>query len=272
MLTALIPAEEPRRNVRWRPWVVIAATVVAVAVNTAAAALGAQSGQDRASTLVEPAGYAFGIWGVIFLANLVFAVYQSFPEQQEDAVLDRAAIPYVAGQVFATVFAVAALADAHLLSQASTVLYFAAAIATYVLLGVGVREDGWARRICAWLPASMSAAWLLAATIIVIAQVLVVDLEATSPFGTAEGWAAAALAVAALCTVALLIVRRDFAFAAVTAWALVAVGQQQDDAVVDAAVIASLAAIGLVALGMVPRTAASSWRTRPRRAGAHQQR
>ena len=122
MLLALVPPGHRETHNNPRVWLIPAATLVAVGVNTAAAIVGAQAEQDRAPTLVDPAEYAFGIWGLIFLANLVFAAYQALPGQRRHPVLDRAAAPYIAGQVFATTFAVAALIDSVPLGQASTVL------------------------------------------------------------------------------------------------------------------------------------------------------
>ncbi|WP_460976836.1 tryptophan-rich sensory protein [Spirosoma knui] len=37
---------------------------------------------DKYHTLVTPAGYAFSIWGIIFLGLLAFAVYQALPSQR----------------------------------------------------------------------------------------------------------------------------------------------------------------------------------------------
>lgn len=276
MLFALIPPEQPRPAEATRPWVVAAAVVVAVGLNTIAAVAGAQAGVDDAPTLVDPAGYAFGIWGVIFVANLVFAVYQATPAQRSDGLLDRVAYPFVAGQCFAALFAVAALIDSLALAQASTLLYFAATVVTYAVLGVGQRTEdtergeGWRRRLAAWLPASMSMAWLLAASIVVLASVLQHTLEVTPPLGDGEDWAAVAIGSAAVIAVLLLVRRRDFVFAAVTAWALIGISQEQTNEVVDTAVVAAVAVIALVAIGVVPRgTTRLPWRHTRRHAGAH---
>jgi len=260
---ALIPQEshEPSRNPR--VWLIPLVTVLAVGINTAAAVVGAQAEQGSTPTLVDPAGYAFSIWGLIFLANLVFAGYQALPSQREDKLLDRVAAPYVAGQVFAALFAVAALIEITALAQATTLLYFAAAVATYVVLGVGVRDEGWTRRLAAWFPASLSAAWLFAASIVVVAAIVQNGLELAPPVGDGEAWAAVAIGFAVLVTTAVLMARRDFAFAAVVAWALIAIGQEQINEVVDASVIAAVAVIGLVALGSVPKpTVPFPWRRR----------
>lgn len=270
MLLALIPQEshEPRRSAR--VWLVPLATLIALGLNAAAAVVGAQAEQEATPTLVDPAGYAFGIWGLIFVTNLIFAGYQALPSQRQDALLDRVATPYIAGQVFAALFAVAALIELNALAQATTLLYFAAAVATYVTLGVGVRRESWTRRLAAWPPASLSAAWLLAASIVVIAAVVQNELELAPPVGDGEMWAAVAIGFAVLVTTAVLMARRDFAFAAVVAWALIAIGQEQTNEVVDASVITAVAVIGLVALGTVPRpTVPLPWRKREQHVRAH---
>jgi len=43
----------------------------------------------RFPSLVIPAGYAFAIWGPIFLLGLVYAAYQMLPSRREDPLLRR---------------------------------------------------------------------------------------------------------------------------------------------------------------------------------------
>ena len=50
---------------------------------------------------VEPAGYAFGVWAVIFVLSLLFAGYQALPANRENAVLRRVGWP-VAGAFVCT--------------------------------------------------------------------------------------------------------------------------------------------------------------------------
>lgn len=50
---------------------------------------------------VEPAGYAFGVWAVIFLFSLLFAVYQALPANRENTILRRVGWP-VAGAFLCT--------------------------------------------------------------------------------------------------------------------------------------------------------------------------
>jgi hypothetical protein len=40
-------------------------------------------------TLITPAGWAFSIWGALYLGATVFAVYQALPAQRQNALLHR---------------------------------------------------------------------------------------------------------------------------------------------------------------------------------------
>jgi hypothetical protein len=39
--------------------------------------------------VIEPAGYAFIVWSVIYLGSIVYAVYQFRPARREDPLLRR---------------------------------------------------------------------------------------------------------------------------------------------------------------------------------------
>lgn len=53
--------------------------------------LGEQIGErsDAIRTLVVPAGWAFAIWGPLFLGTSIYAVWQALPGQRSNALLDR---------------------------------------------------------------------------------------------------------------------------------------------------------------------------------------
>jgi hypothetical protein len=52
-------------------------------------------------SLVEPAGYAFGVWGLIFALSLVYAAYGALPVNRENPVLRRVGW-FTAGAFFCT--------------------------------------------------------------------------------------------------------------------------------------------------------------------------
>jgi hypothetical protein len=41
---------------------------------------------DSIPTLVTPIGYAFSIWGVIFISETIFVVWQSLPKKQKKSI------------------------------------------------------------------------------------------------------------------------------------------------------------------------------------------
>lgn len=48
---------------------------------------------DAVRTLITPAGWAFAIWGPLFLMSVAFAIWQALPPQRTNALLDRIAWP-----------------------------------------------------------------------------------------------------------------------------------------------------------------------------------
>lgn len=48
---------------------------------------------DAVRTLITPAGWAFAIWGPLFLLSVAFAIWQALPPQRTNALLDRIAWP-----------------------------------------------------------------------------------------------------------------------------------------------------------------------------------
>lgn len=71
-----------------KPFLVILATVGVIAMNVVAS-MGYIGGitpnviSDNNPTLVTPAGYAFSIWGWIYLGLIIFSIYQALPSQFE---------------------------------------------------------------------------------------------------------------------------------------------------------------------------------------------
>lgn len=48
---------------------------------------------DSVRTLITPSGWAFAIWGPLFLGSAVFAIWQALPAQRESLLLNRIAWP-----------------------------------------------------------------------------------------------------------------------------------------------------------------------------------
>ena len=75
-------------NQRIKQILVIVATAGVILINYLAAVgdvnnITPEAVSERYPTLITPAGYAFAIWGLIYLGLVVFAVYQALPKNAE---------------------------------------------------------------------------------------------------------------------------------------------------------------------------------------------
>jgi benzodiazapine receptor len=211
------------------------AAVVVTAVAQAVVGLGAQLVVDPASSTgaisdayrspVTPAGYAFAIWGLIYLACLVLAVHQARPAQRDRAVHRRTGwwlvTAFAAATVWVPVFATRTLWLAQLV-----ILVLLAALVVAVRRSVqsGPAQDrreqlafrlpvtlylGWATLATAAGFGTTSRSWglpeeglgttlvsvllVLAAT--VFSVVVVGRFTAVAAFVLAAGWALVAIVV-----------------------------------------------------------------------------
>jgi len=51
---------------------------------------------DSVRTLITPSGWAFAIWGPLFLGSAIFAIWQALPAQRENLLLNRITWPAAA--------------------------------------------------------------------------------------------------------------------------------------------------------------------------------
>ncbi|AOL24454.1 hypothetical protein Ga0102493_11311 [Erythrobacter litoralis] len=163
-----------------RPLVQRIAVILAVVVQIGATFLpdlgfGEQIGDrsDSVRTLITPSGWAFAIWGPLFLGSAVFAIWQALPAQRDNALLARiawpAAIALAAQGVWATYTQFANLtfvSAAIILVSLAGLLACLRALALAKTLSAGER---W----FAGLVLSALAAWLTAASIVNISASLV---------------------------------------------------------------------------------------------------
>jgi len=127
---------------------------------------------DMTRTLITPAGWAFSIWGALYLGTMVYAVWQALPAHRQNALVAR--IGWASAGAFAANAAWAAYTQVYGLGAASVAI---------ILFGLGcllfiyrcfVAAPGFttAERWCAVLPLSALSAWLSAAAIVNIAASL----------------------------------------------------------------------------------------------------
>lgn len=233
--------------------------IVAVVVTAVAQIVGSPLGaalagrsvgdvSDADRSLVTPAGWAFGIWGVIFAGSLAWAVYQALPAQREREVHRRTgwplALAFGGNAVWEVVYP-----QGGAWQYVAQVLIFgitAAAAVAYVRLQT-LPVDGLAR-LLPRATAGLLLGWLTVASVANVGSTGVA-LGLSPDTLAAQAWAVAALVTVAGVAVAVLLGSWVAAgpFAAAVIWGLLGIAGADGPRQVAVAAI-SAAVIVLVAL------------------------
>lgn len=204
---------------------------------------------DRYPTLLVAAGYAFAVWGLIFLLDVVFGIWQARPRQRDDATLARirpaAAAGFALTAVWMPIFSQQLfwLALLVIWSSLACLLYCAIVLSRETSRPPGMTP--WA-----WLPLSLHAGWLSLAAFLNTAQVVVA--YRLLPTDDMLAWSLALFAAAAaLLLVANQRMRGNPVYAAVALWGLAAVYVKQSQSTLPGAQTAASVALGIAALLVV---------------------
>ncbi len=251
-----------------RPLFVIAALAATIVMNALANALplfGRDTGEisDQFPVLFTPAGYVFGIWGLIYLALVGYAVYQALPSQRDNPALQRIAPLFV----LSCALNIAWLLSWHALLIPLSLLVMLglliALIAIYERLGIGRRKVARWEWLAAHVPFSLYLGWITVATVANTAITLY-DLGFTG-FGVDDAlWAVIAITAATLIGLTVLARRGDAVFAAVLVWAFVGIAVARWELALVAG--AALVAAALVLIALLARVS-GRWRPEPRKVG-----
>lgn len=205
----------------WR-FIVAVAVVANIAFNYLYERLGLPSNavvSRRYDNLFTPAGYAFAIWGVIYLAFVVVAVQGLRRAHRDDRAFDRLAPLLALANVLLSVWIVIFASDWIWASVVVIVATLIVAIAMFLIAG-----DEVARGRSPWLraPFSLFLGWLSVATIADVAAALTSsgwDGGVQSP----SAWAVTMLVVAAALGASIALRYRAPVVALVLAWATYAI-------------------------------------------------
>ncbi|MCU0905894.1 MAG: hypothetical protein MUF73_00295 [Rhodobacteraceae bacterium] len=195
--------------------------------------------QDRPP--VQPAGYAFAIWGVIYLALMAHAAYGLFA-RADDAAWDAPRWPLMASLAFGAPW----IAVAQTSASMATVLIWAMLITALAALwrAPGPGREGWLRAA----PVALYAGWLTAASWVSIGLML-------AGFGVTGATPAAWIALAGAAATAAAVQRtlpRAPLYGLAVAWALVAVAVRNWGETTPLALAALAAAVAMAAFALRP--------------------
>lgn len=178
---------------------------------------------DGDSTL-RVAGYAFSIWGLIYLWLIAYAAYQVLPSTGESDLVRRMGWPSVAALIGIGLWIIAAAAD----QEAATVVLIVGSALALIMPMLAMARDIRAtpprdreRWLILW-PLGLLAGWL---TIASAANILIVATanDALPAFMPPTAWAIAAVAVVVSAALAVTWRLRLLAYPAPIAWGLIAV-------------------------------------------------
>ena len=206
---------------------------------------------DRYPTLLVAAGYAFAVWGLIFLLDVALGIWQLRARGQRDAALSHvrpaALVGFALTALWMPVFSqqVFWLALLIIWISLACLLY-----CTILLSRDSTPQRG--QRWWAWLALSLHAGWLSLAAFLNTAQVIVA--YELLPTGNMLPWSLVLLAAA---TVLLLVanarMRGNIVYVLVASWGLVAVYVKQSQASLAGADASAWVALGM-ALALVLQT------------------
>lgn len=244
---------------------VIVSLVVAVVVNGLANALpinGITTAEisDSFDVFFVPAGYVFAIWGLIYLALFVYAIYQALPAQRENPRLQRTGWIFVLSSLANTAWIFCWHYGYFALSVVMMAVLLGSLIAIYWRLGTGrtavSRAEQWAVRV----PFSIYLGWITVATIANITVLL--DYVNWNGWGIApEVWTVIMLVVAVVVAGLMALRHRDVAYLLVLVWAFAGIGVKQ----AETPLVANTAWAAAVVVAMMVVVTAVQSRRKPRK-------
>jgi hypothetical protein len=180
-----------------------------------------------------PAGYAFSIWGLIYLAQLVYAVVQLLPASRNKRIYDVIAVPLMMSYVFAIAWG--ALFRLSYIPLSFFCLFAMLVAAMIVYVKVFSAAD--AGQVTTWLtlPFSLYAGWLSVANIAGFSLWMV-----TTNNIPGAGTLIMMFLLAAIAGLLVLFSFDDHIYPLVISWALVAIWVQQQNFVGRVALINAL--------------------------------
>jgi hypothetical protein len=231
----------------------LAAFLFAVAVNiwSNAGPINDQSMAEisaRYQSLFTPAGFTFAIWGAIYLALLVFVVYQALPSQRYDDTIARISRLFQINCVANASWLIAWHYDFLNFSLVIMLVLLLTLVLIYTRLIGKIEHASVAQHLAVFLPFSLYTGWVTLATIANLSAVQTGN--GWDDLGiTAVNWTLLKLALVATIGATVVIRLGDVVFVLVVAWAAygIAVMQVSTPAVSGAAATVSLVALMLAA-------------------------
>ena len=205
-------------------------------------------------SLFTPAGFTFSIWGVIYLALLVFVVWQALPQQRGNQKIARVSKYFQISCLMNALWIVVWHYDLLVLSLVVMLAILVALMLIYRALITSIDAAPFVEHLVLYLPFSLYTGWIFLATI-ANASALQIGSGWGDVWLSAVQWTLLKLAVAGAVGATMVLRHRDVPFALVVAWGAygIFVMQSATPEVSGAAITLSLLALILVAVDGVRR-------------------
>jgi len=200
----------------------------------------------RYDTLITPAGYAFAIWGIIYLLLLLFVGYQWYAWliKRDDTALKQTGLWFTAGNIANGLWIVVWLNEYLALS----VLLIFILLFSLIMLTLRLRLEIWdapVRTIAfVWWPICIYLGWIVVAAVANV-SVYLVSVNWQGGFLSPLIWTVFMITIAMVIYLLLVFIRNMREAALVGVWAFIAIAARQWS-VHPAIVVAALVAAGVL--------------------------
>jgi len=214
----------------WLNWLGFVFTIAVNALD------GGKTGRisDTIMTYFKPAGYAFSIWGLIYLVLLVWLIMQTIPKFKEHDIAKKIGPWFLISCLFNAGWIVT---FSYKLFPLSVVVIVGLLVSLIVIYSKIDRET---KALRFKLPFSLYLGWVSVATIANI--FLTIDTEnINSWLGIGDaGWTMIMLGVGVVLALLFMFFNRDPIYPLVFVWAYIAINFQSDNGLVDTVVLGSV--------------------------------
>ncbi|MEQ9441594.1 MAG: tryptophan-rich sensory protein [Cyclobacteriaceae bacterium] len=182
---------------------------------------------DKYSTLITPAGYAFSIWGLIYLTLGAYVYYQAFQANPAHNIFDRIAPPLILNLIANSLWLVAFQSEYITLS----VVFMLVILATLIVITIQwVKDRSLPIRLKTKLriPFSLYLGWISVATIVNLS--VLAKYTNWNVLGLSEPtWVVIMTTAGATLAIFVLLATRDVVYPLVLVWAYIAIAVAQPD-------------------------------------------
>ena len=195
--------------------------------------------------LFTPAGYAFAIWGLIFIALIAYGIFQirlAYNNENSNPLIEQTSYWFIAANLLNCMWVFAFSFDYTGLSVLIMLGILICLLQIIVKTNMNQKPTTRSIKLFGWLPIGMYSGWISVATIANIAAYFSKLNWNGAPFSEVQ-WTIIMIVIATIVNVYMLWKRNSYVFAMVGVWALVAIYVRHSSEINPIATVALICAI-----------------------------